>query len=108
MMNKIYAFALLGLVLACAPKVKVTAMQPDPVQVPPTVASPETVAPLSEDLAAGKSLYENRCNKCHGLAAPNEYTVEQWVPILQRMQIKAKIDDAQRESIYRYIVSGLQ
>lgn len=108
-MKKITAVLVLGiLVYACAPKVAVTAMQPDPVQVPPKIASAEETPKVLSDLEEGKSLYENRCAKCHDLYEPKDFTAEQWKPIMVKMQIKAKIDNAQTASIYNYIVSGLQ
>ncbi len=60
------------------------------------------------ELEEGKSIYENTCNKCHDLYAPNDFTKEEWVPIMKSMQIKAKIDNEQTAKIYNYIVSGLQ
>lgn len=107
-MKKITAVLTLGIVAyACAPKVAVTAMQPDLVQVPPKMASVEEEKPVAADLEVGKSLYENRCNKCHDLYEPKDFTAEEWKPIMAKMQIKAKIDNAQTASIYNYIVSGL-
>lgn len=98
-----------ALVVSCAPKLKVAALQPDPVQVPPKLDSPEMIAPTADaDLAAGKTLYENKCAMCHRLYEPREFTPEAWKPILKSMAIKANIDDAQRDQVYRYIVSGFQ
>ena len=109
-MKKVSAVAiLLLLIYACSPKVGIGAMRPDPVQVPPRIASAsEEVNPLPVELEEGKSMYENRCSKCHDLYKPTDFTKEQWVPIMKKMQIKAKIDNAQRIKIYNYIVSGLQ
>lgn len=108
MKSKIICAALLGIfAVACAPKVKVTAMQPDPVQVPPKIASLEEEKPIAEDLAAGKSLYENNCAKCHKLFKPTDFSKEEWGPIIKSMQPKARIDDAQTASIHNYILSNL-
>lgn len=53
----------------------------------------------------GKALYENNCGKCHKLFAANEYTAEEWKPIVDRMQAKAKINDAQTALVYAYLSS---
>lgn len=58
---------------------------------------------LTPELAEGKSLFVNNCAKCHNLKNPNNYTTEEWTPILLRMQKKAKITDADREAIYNYV-----
>lgn len=108
MKSRIICAALFGiLVYACAPKVSVSATKPDPVQVPPKIASLEEEKPISNDLAAGKSLYENNCAKCHDLYTPTDFTKQQWGPIIKRMQPKARIDDATTASIHNYIVSNL-
>ncbi|HMI06706.1 MAG TPA: cytochrome c [Flavobacterium sp.] len=111
-MKKLIAVLVLGtIVFACgAPKVAVTAMQPDPVQVPVKIASPaeDGPKPLAFALEEGKSLYENDCAKCHGLYKPTDFTREEWGPIMAKMQIKARITDEETASIYNYILSGLQ
>lgn len=63
----------------------------------------EATKGLTPELAEGKMLFQDNCAKCHGLKNPNKYTPEEWQPILQRMQKKAKISDAEREKIYRYV-----
>jgi len=72
--------------------------------------APKIVTPIAEEkkgltpeLAEGKSMYENNCAKCHNLKNPNEYTAEEWQPIMIRMQKKAKITDVEREKIYKYV-----
>jgi len=95
------------LIYSCAPKVTVAAMQPDPVQVPPKLASIEEQKPINSEHAEGKSLYENKCNTCHGLFNSTDFTKEEWGPIMAKMQIKAQIDDAQTAKIYNYITVGL-
>lgn len=103
---KLLAAALLAVtVYNCAPKVSVTAMKPDPVQVPPKIASPEEGK--TEAHAEGKSLYGMHCAKCHELFHPTDFTKAQWGPIMTRMQPKAQIDDEQAALIYNYITDGL-
>ncbi len=62
---------------------------------------------LTAELMAGKTLYENRCVKCHQLYSPKEFTQEDWKPILIKMQKKAHLDDTQIASISNYISSQL-
>lgn len=95
------------IIYSCGPKLSVTAMQPNPVQVPPKIESIEAEKPLNNEMAEGKSLYENTCNKCHGLYKSTDFTREEWGPIIASMQIKAGIDNEQTAKIYNYITTGL-
>jgi mono/diheme cytochrome c family protein len=93
------AFALL---FSCSPKVAQPVAPPPP---PPVAAAP---APANlGDIAAGKTIYENNCAKCHKLFAPTDFSAKDWEPILVRMQKKAHLDDAQMASIHTYIFSNL-
>lgn len=58
---------------------------------------------MSPELAEGKSLYENSCARCHQLYNAKDFSAEQWKPIVQRMQKKARLDDAQGLKIYNYL-----
>lgn len=58
---------------------------------------------LSPELAEGKSLYENSCARCHKLYDAKDFSAEQWKPIVQSMQKKARLDDAQGLKIYNYL-----
>jgi cytochrome c5 len=109
MVNKILAAAVMGSILySCSPKVVVGAQKPDPVQVPTQLPSmAETTAPPM-DLAVGRSLYENKCAKCHKLFSPTDYSKEDWGPILVRMQKKAAVEDADMAQINNYIFSHLK
>lgn len=99
MKTKIMALALVGiLIYSCAPKVT-------PPPSPPAAKSTE-VAVASNDIAEGKELYENNCAKCHKLYNPNDYSDQDWLPILERMKKKAKISDLQHDKIYAYIISN--
>lgn len=107
MKSKIVLAALFGiLIYSCGTTPKVTAMQPDPVQVPPRIASPNE-APMSEDIAQGKIMYENKCASCHKLFAPTDFSKDDWQPILIRMQKKAKLEDHDMAKINNYIFASL-
>jgi cytochrome c5 len=111
MKSKLFAIAIFIFLFSCAekvasPKVTISAQKPDPVQVPPKVASANE-GPMSADLAAGRMLYENNCAKCHRLFGPKEYSQENWGPILVVMQKKAHLGDADMAKITNYIYSNL-
>lgn len=57
----------------------------------------------SDIIKRGSYLFENNCGGCHSLPKPNEHTLEAWKPILDRMQIEAKISDQEKADIYFFI-----
>ena len=92
---RIIAIAILGIfVYSCSPKV-----------VAPVTEAPKVL--LTPELAAGKTLYENNCARCHKLYSPTKFSEQDWKPVLVRMQKKAKLDDVQMAGISNYIYSQL-
>ncbi|MDI1315720.1 cytochrome c [Flavobacterium sp.] len=68
------------------------------------VDSTETATTLlTPELNEGKILYENNCAKCHDLYNRKEFSIEEWKPIVTRMQMKAHLDDVQGQKIYNYV-----
>lgn len=96
MKYRVLALAVLATIIySCASKSSTpTAQAPQP--------SPTTMTP---ELAEGKSLYENSCARCHKLYDPKDFNAEQWKPIVLRMAPKARLDEAQGQKIYNYLVS---
>lgn len=95
MKTKIIIVAVLGILLySCSPKV-----------VAPVAEVPKVAPPTA--LALGKTSYENNCARCHKLYAPTDFSKADWAPILTRMQMKAKLDDATMVTISDYISSQL-
>ncbi len=88
------AFALILLLSACASaKLYV-----------PTAAIAEKNGASLEVLAQGHTLYITKCGKCHEAPAMSEYkTAEKTTKILDWMQPKAKITDAEKAIIRKYI-----
>lgn len=92
---RIIAVAILGIFLySCSPKVIAPVTEVKKVELTP-------------ELAAGRTLYENNCAKCHKLYSPTNFSEQDWKPILVRMQKKARLDDTQMVEISNYIYSQL-
>lgn len=70
-----------------------------------TVAKSE-LAILIAKQKAGKEIYENNCAKCHQLFDPKSYTIQDWQPILKKMQIQARLQDADMNKINVYLSSN--
>ncbi len=56
-----------------------------------------------DDLKAGRDLILQRCIRCHGLHSPDEFSREGWEKIMNRMQIKAGLDETMRNSVLGYL-----
>ena len=90
----VFVFALF---YSCSPKV----IQPEAPKI--DVAPIVIEAPLTAELAEGRTLFVNNCAKCHDLYSPKDFNAEQWKSIMLRMQKEAKISDEEREKIYAYL-----
>jgi hypothetical protein len=75
----------------------------------PTEQDTERLSKVSKtvslkDLMKGKEFYANTCQRCHQIHAPSEFTDSGWEKILSKMQVKAKINDGTKESIFQYLM----
>ena len=59
----------------------------------------------AENLALGKTVFENSCGRCHDLPDPTSHSAQDWVGIMNSMAPKAKLTDEQHQLVYNYIVS---
>ncbi len=75
--------------------------------VPETKPVTNNMVMLTRELYESKILFENSCNKCHNLYAPNEFSKEQWPKILKSMQKNAELSDSQIAGIQDYINSQI-
>ena len=102
MKYKIIALIVLVVIMySCASKSGVPTAEVKKIET--NVASAALPKDLPAELAAGKSLYENNCAKCHELYNTKEFSTEEWKPIVARMQKKAHLDDLQGQRIYNYV-----
>jgi mono/diheme cytochrome c family protein len=62
------------------------------------------VASLAE-LQQGHDLYKNNCGSCHKLYTPDSRSNDSWQKVLVSMAPKAKLDQAQSDLIYKYLVN---
>ncbi len=95
-MRKILASALLAalFITSCTPKSTAT------------TSAPAAATSTAEQMAQGKTIFDNACGKCHKLPDPNKFTSVEWVGIMNRMAPKARLSDEQHQWVYDYIVSA--
>lgn len=102
MKYKVLALAVLATVIySCASKSNAPTASANETKPAATTAPVATV--MTPELAEGKELYDNNCAKCHRLFSPNEFSAEEWKPIVAKMQKKAHLDDLQGQKIYSYL-----
>ena len=101
---RILGGAILGAALTALPMACATAL---PYATPESLSRADRMWPGTrlEDLETGRRDYVAHCAACHHLHLPSEFTAEKWRSILVKMQRKAKIGDALKNSIYRYLAS---
>ncbi len=52
----------------------------------------------------GRFLYMSKCNSCHKLYDPKQFSIMEWDSIITIMKQKAKISSEQRELIHSWIL----
>jgi hypothetical protein len=56
----------------------------------------------------GRDLYANKCQGCHRLRRPEDYSQTQWPALMDRMAIKAKLTPREKELIESYVLSACE
>jgi len=69
--------------------------------------SQQTTSASLLQLQEGRKLYVRKCGSCHTLYLPEKYTKLQWQQFLDEMQLKASIDNLEKEQILKYLSKGL-
>ncbi len=68
-----------------------------------TLPASTTIAP---DTLIGKTVFVNRCGKCHGLPDPNQFTAKRWDAILLSMMPKARLNNEQEIHVTAYVMTN--
>ena len=99
-MKKILVFTSVALLVACA------AYKPmAPAQSDADRAAKENPQITLADLNAGKSIFEEKCHKCHSLKKPFKKTDEEITDALPRMAKRAKLDSDQQALVLNYLIT---
>jgi mono/diheme cytochrome c family protein len=56
--------------------------------------------------AQGKTVYTNRCARCHGLKNTENYTSQKWENILRVMIPKARLNDEEAKQVTAYVMAN--
>jgi cytochrome c5 len=68
-----------------------------------TYSPPGSVA---ADTVAGKMIFMARCNRCHAIPEPQQYTSSRWEVILEGMLPKAGIEKENRVHVRAYLLAN--
>ncbi|KIC62428.1 c-type cytochrome [Chryseobacterium taiwanense] len=74
-------------------------------KAPVAKSAPIASTSTPEQIAQGKTIFENSCGRCHKLPDPTSHSSVQWVGIMNSMAPKAKLTDEQHQWVYDYVVS---
>jgi hypothetical protein len=55
------------------------------------------------DMDKGKTIFTNRCSRCHGLHDPKEFNAEKWDIILSRMIPRARLSSEEAANVKAFI-----
>src|SRR5689334_8292646 len=75
----------------------------DRTEQPSPPSKPAVAAATEADLAAGKTIYETKCTKCHPAKPVDTFTPERWTGILKAMVPKARLDSVQTAQVTAYV-----
>ena len=95
---------ILLIVLSCTKKVIPSASVPvvEAKSSPVVTAVPSTPSIL-ESTAAGMTIYQAKCGRCHDLPVPSSYSLKKWDHIMDEMAPKAKLNDEQKANVLMYV-----
>ncbi|PUZ28934.1 hypothetical protein DCC81_05525 [Chitinophaga parva] len=51
----------------------------------------------------GKPIYVSHCAHCHKYQLPEYHTADQWVGIINKMAVKAKLSDDQKSAVLAFV-----
>jgi hypothetical protein len=60
-------------------------------------------ANLVPDPESGRILFTNRCDKCHGLPAPAQFTEKKWETIVALMAPRARLNNQEYVDVLAYV-----
>lgn len=82
------------LIFACSPALFV-----------PTIENSDKSGVPLERLQLGRKVYASHCGSCHSLYLPKQYNAKKWEEILNEMQEKSGITDAEKIAVLKYLTS---
>lgn len=60
----------------------------------------------SKEVITGKSIYINRCGRCHALKPIEKYSKEEWNGILKDMIPRANLNEAEAKEVTAFVLAN--
>ena len=95
--------ALIVLLAQCSPKTKTATTVTSPA---PAKTDESVVKKQSDDIAAGKIVFDMNCGKCHKFKMPETLTTKQWDHILPGMSRKSNLNETQSAQVHAYVYAN--
>jgi cytochrome c5 len=73
---------------------------------PPKSAKLPIAENTPEAIAAGKAVFETKCNRCHELKDTKIYTTDRWTSILRIMIPRARLEEEQARQVTSYVMAN--
>lgn len=64
--------------------------------------------PDNSNLARGAAIWAKRCDNCHNMRSPSEFSAEQWHTIVQQMRLHAGLSGQQARDVYSFLAAQSQ
>lgn len=100
---KRFLTAILGVGILMGP-IGCTTTLPLPTEESVSEAAQQWPGTTLASLQQGRHCYADTCAACHNLHLPSEFPPERWEKIVERMQVKAHINDAKKDLILHYLL----
>lgn len=99
-------FAIIIMVLSvygCAQKITSPSAPANEVKPPEGISAGSAKKMESPQVAEGKTIYTTKCARCHGVKPVQDWTVHEWIPIMERMAPKARLDETEIANVTAYV-----
>ncbi len=87
----------------CAQKISAPPAAPNEVKPPEGVSVAAIKKMETPQVAEGKTIYTTKCARCHGPKPVENWTVQEWVPIMERMVPKARLNETEAANVTAYV-----
>jgi cytochrome c5 len=67
------------------------------------ISAPAVELTDATSIALGKTIFETRCGRCHGLKNTADYTSQRWDGILRSMAPKARLTQTEIQQVTAYV-----
>ena len=104
-MKKIITISILVLGIAACHRKTAAPSSTANTTTPPTEA-PKVDAAHAEMVSQGKTVYTNRCGRCHALKNTADFTPQRWEGILKSMIPKAKLNETEAQQVTAYVMDN--